>query len=247
MGIRFRGNIREVSFVDPVRIRGSGKATVSGFFPNRVNRTSDFVSGSLVLAGSNLKPEQELIRFSEHAAAGSANLIEWTSVPVWDACHGVVVLWSPAVSSVAWFSMKGERIGLERIGIPSRSTTLMDIERYLRRMARLELGPGWEAAGIDYRRLAVRYRDHFAEERPKVTDIRCESVETVWIREFDTKRDPVGRGQVWIRVSRNRGTDGFKFFDGFSPAVFSNQLIIGLIQMPDGSQALGISEGHLWP
>lgn len=237
MGIRFRARIREVSFVDPARIRRIGLETI--YFSGRVDRTADVLSGSLTVAGNDLHPKDHFVRFSEYALKGRTNLREWTSVPLWDACQGIVVMWSPAESAVVWVNLNGERIDEVKVTLPIRQITHMDIERYLQRMARLELGPGWRAAEIDYKRLASRYEDRFAKSKPGATEIRCESRETAWLRLFDTESDPTGKGQMWIRVKRIGETTKFRFNHAFSPLVFSSRLVIGSVTMPDGSQALG--------
>lgn len=238
-GIRARGDIRDVSFVDPFRVRNSRFGFVSAFFPKRVDRSSDISSGSLRIVDRQLQPGPELIRFADHVAMTGSSLREWASVPLWDACEGTVVLWSPASSRVLWLSSKGRVEEEVSVQVPLRPVTLEDIETYLRQMARLELGPGFEKARIDYLRMARDNRDRFSENQPSVTDIRCESTENAWLRLFDTSHDPLGRSQTWIRVSRSGSSRRFTFHYEFKPSVFSNQGVFGLIEGADGSQRPG--------
>ena len=236
--MRVRGNIREVSYVDPFRVRKSGEGFVSAYFSRRVDRTPDLAGGVLRSVGRRLQPRSEMARFKDHVPKTSSSLREWAPMPLWDACDGMVVLWSPATGSLLWLDSQGGVHAETPVQAPVRAIGLEDIMTYLRRMARLELGPEFEAAGIDFRGFARQARDRFAEEAPSATDIRCETKSTVWLQLFDTSHDSTGKSQTWIQISRSGSSRRFTFPNSFTPSVFSSEGVFGLSEGAEGVQRL---------
>ena len=235
-GIKARSDLRYVSYADPYRIRKHGTTTLAGSFPRRLDRTGDFASGSLRRVDRRLTPGLELVRFSEHMDDGVSGSKEWAAVPYWDLCDGTVAFWSPASSRVIWLDLEGREI--ESVGIEGISTPIefQDIEAYLRWMARLELGPDYDAEGIDYAGMARAHQDRFADQHPGPTDLRCESGSVAWLRLFDTSVDPLGRGQSWLRVSKEEGPRRYQFPNEFTPAVFTADGAYGVLENPEGYQ-----------
>ena len=120
-----------------------------------------------------------------------------------------------------------------------------DVTAYLRWMARLELGPDFENAPIDFEAMALNSQERFAEMRPGATDLRCESEGTAWLRMFDTSTDPLGRGHAWLRVSRNGAQQEFNFPVEFTPAVFTPKGAFGFLETSGGDQRLAWWGGEL--
>jgi hypothetical protein len=112
------------------------------------------------------------------------------------------------------------------------------IEAYLRRMGRLEIGPAHESAGIDYSRLARRYRNRFALEHPGPTEVRCQSKDVAWVRLFDPSADPIGKSRLWLRVSWHEDPLRFEFPRGFTPFLFLADGGYGVLEMVEGFQRL---------
>ncbi len=236
--IRARSDIRNISYADPFRVRNNGLSFLASQFPVRIDRTEDLIRGSLSRVDRLLEPGSELALFSDHNAGETPGQKEWSPVPFWDACDGVVVLWSPRSGELLWLDSDGTIRVRVPVEIPTVPISLEDIETYLRWMGRLELGPGYEDSGIDFTSLALGYRSQFADQRPVATDLRCESREVAWMRMFDTSVDPLGRGADWLKVSTDTGIESFSFPPEFSPAVFTGQAIYGLLEVSDGHQAL---------
>jgi hypothetical protein len=236
--IRARSDIQRVSYGNPFRVRYGGDGFVAARYPVRVDRTADLVVGLLNRTDPRLEPGSEFARFAAHMTGEASSLKEWAGLPFWDACEGVVALWSPASKSVVWMGAQGGLRASISVPIPDAPLQVEDRKRYLERMARLELGPGFEEAGIDFNSLARAYQGQFAELRPLVTDLRCESREVVWLRLFDTSTDPLGRGPDWLRVSSMGSFERFRFPEGFAPMVFHGQSIFGVLEESNGSQAL---------
>jgi len=242
--IRARTDIRDVSYGDPFRVRSVGTDIVVGHFPRRIDRTADLVMGSLRRADDRLEPGPELARFADHMAEGTSSLREWAAVPFWDVCDEAVVLWSPASAEVVWLDLQGEVRASAPVEEDSAPLSLKDIEAYLRRMGRLELGPKYEEAGINYTSMAQSYRHRFAEWRPFATDLRCQSREVAWLRRFDTSWDPLGRGEAWLKVSTDGTRQKVRFPVEFTPAVFTEQGAYGLFEVPEGYQRLAWWSGE---
>jgi hypothetical protein len=236
--IRARADIRQVSYGDPFRVRNDGRGYFATFFPGRVDRTGDLAAGVLHRSDRLLDPGPELASFSDHMGGGVSTLQEWAAVPFWDACDGVVALWSPQSASVVWLQAGGEARARVPVSLPATPLSLEDRARYLEWMARLELGPDFERAGIDFTALARAHQDRFVELRPLATDLRCEGRDVAWIRLFDTSADPLGRGQAWLRVSADGAYERFHFPPEFTPATFDGQGIYGVLEVPEGYQAL---------
>ncbi len=234
--IRARSDIRNVSYADPFRVRNAGQEVLIGSFPTRIDRTSDLGSGALRLADRQLHPGPEVLAFADHIKPGAEGLKEWAALPVWDVCGEVVALWSPSSSSVEWIGLGGEVQGSVVVTADPQPLTVDDVTAYLRWMARLELGPDFEKAPIDFEAMALSSRDNFVDVRPVATDLRCESSETVWLRMFDTSTDPLGRGHSWLRVSRNGEQQEFRFPVQFTPTVFTPEGAFGFLELEENQQ-----------
>jgi hypothetical protein len=233
---RVRRDLEEVSYVEPFRVRSLGAELLASHFPGRVDRSSDLVTGSLVRTHHRLAPGPVLARFSYHAGPASGGPREWEALPLWDACDGVVVLWSPASGQLLWLDGQGQTLRGAAVEKSPGPITLMDVERYLRRMARLELGPDYEGAGIDFTAMAGARRDQFPQRRPLATGLRCASADVAWVRLFDTDPDPLGRSRTWLRVPASGPQDAVTFPPAFSPFVFTPQGALGVLEAPDGQR-----------
>ena len=238
LGSRYRHDARPITLKTKQRGVPGPSGVLVGVFPGRVNRTPDLSGGSLWRADAQLEPGLEMTRFGEHASSGSDGLREWASVPLWDACDGSAVLWSPEAASVIWLDQQGRVVQTVPVQVDQTPVALEDIERYLRQMSRLELGPDHEEAGINFASAARSMRGEFAEDRPFATDLRCEEGEAAWIRLFDTSVDPLGRSQRWLRVSPDTSPRQVSFPRGFTPALFTSDRVYGLLESPNGDQRL---------
>ena len=236
--IRARTDIREVSYADPFRVRSVGTDIVVGHFPRRIDRTADLVMGSLRRADSRLEPLGELVRFADHMKGGTSSFREWAAVPLWDVCDGALALWSPASDEIVWMDLQGEVRASAPVREKPSELRSEDIEAYLKWMARLEIGPGYEEAEINYASMAKTYRDRFAEYRPIATDLRCESKGVAWFRLFDTSSDPLGRGKTWMKAGREGTRQKVRFPLEFTPFVFTEGGIFGLLEAPEGHERL---------
>ena len=98
--VRARSSIREVSYVNPFRVRMEGGAFILGHFPRRIDRTSDLARGSLRRTTPHMELGTELVSFSDHTAGNAWTLREWAAIPLWDACDAAVAMWSGSVPKI---------------------------------------------------------------------------------------------------------------------------------------------------
>jgi len=239
-GLRARANIRDLSYVDPFRIRNLKGRIVSGHFEDRVGSTLDVVKGTLQLVHRQLRPEREIARFSNSVDLDQATSPVWASVPLWDACGETVVLWSPATSSVLWLDLDGRVRAQTRIQIPPRIVEPASALSYLRWRVRVESASGLRASESYIRRLWLRFRSIFPEEAPPVTDIRCQAPGGAWLRLFDTSQDPVGRSQTWQMVMGRTSHRRVTFPGDFMPTLFTDHGAVGFMAGADGLQHLSL-------
>lgn len=237
--LRARSDIRDVSFVDPFRVRRLGTGFLVAHSDREIHRTSDAVSSHLQVTDRVLTPMEELVWFPDLIGEKDSGLTEWVQVPLWDVCEDQVALWNPNSSSIQWLDGKGRLVAGTTLPIAPTRITLQDVERYLRWMARLELGPDFRTAGIDFPSMARAYRDHFARFRPIGTELRCAGRNTAWIRLFDTTFDPLGRGSEWIVATPGRVGFSVRFPPEFTPFLFSVETVIGATETTGGFQVLG--------
>lgn len=237
--IRARTDLGRVSYVDPFRVRNDRMGVLAAQFPGPVLHTSDIRTGALRRTDSRLGPGQVLVPFAEFAGGETSDTREWVEVPLWDACDGSVVLWSSDSSRVVWLDAQGGRAESVDVDVAPSPVSLEDIQRFLRRMARLEIGPDFENAGLDFAAIAASAREQFAPTRPIATDLRCESRSAAWIRRFGNEHDPIGRGRRWLRVSTADRPMEVTFPPDFLPLAFTGGVAYGMVEGADGAQRIG--------
>lgn len=232
--VRARSDIREVSYGDPFRVRAAGQDFLLAQYPGRIDHTADLLMGTLVATDRVMEAGEPLESLRDHVMDDSSRFREWAPLPLWDSCDGVIAIWSPALGGVGWFDTTGEPRGQRNLARSAEPIRLDDIQKYLQWMARLELGPDYEKAGLDYETLARQSRDRFPRHRPGATDLRCESLHLAWIRLFDTTYDPLGRGTDWLRIPASGSTAEFRFPPGFTPFSFQDGEVWGSLDVSGG-------------
>ena len=245
--LRIRVDFHRVSFADPFRVRKAGGGFLAARFPQRVDRPSDLLGGALHRTDPRGAGDQELLRFADQVSLAPNRYREWADLPLWDASEEAVALWSPDSSRVLWFDLEGHLDGSALVPLAPAPLRLADIERYLQHMARLELGPEFNDAGIDFAAEAAARREVFAEEAPLATDLRCESGDVAWLRLFSTDSDPLGRSRSWVRVPRSGPALKVTFPEPFTPFLFTPQGVLGMLESPGGLQLAARWHGIMTP
>ena len=240
-----RSRFRDVSYADPHRVRATPDGFISASFGTRLEHTSDFARGVLRLSDQRFRSGKVLLRLSELVVPGIESMKEWGAMPFWDVCDGHLVVWDPSSSEVMWMNSAGRSVTQVPSELLIRPIEHGDIERYLERMARIELGPEYRQHDLQIRRMARSYRDRFATETPVVTDLRCEDRNTIWLRLFSTANDPLGRGSDWIRVDAQGFRGHRRAPPGFTPFLFTSAGYFGLLELPDGDQIIAFVDPSL--
>ncbi len=233
-----RRNLSSVTFADPFRVRLVGDRVVWAEFGHAVIRPADLRDGVLASGGIDLKPDDTLVHLGTRVPNGPYR--ELGDLPLWDACRNETILsWDPESGLIRRFDSIGALLGEAVVPIETRPKNEDDISRYLRVMARLELGPSYQERGLDFGVEARRRRGWFAEEAPRITELRCGSDGSIWVRLFDTTNSGLGLGREWIRLGEGRRPDRFQFPPGFSPRWLTEDRAIGSYEHPSGRQILG--------
>jgi hypothetical protein len=230
---RSRGQIQDLTYAEPRRIRALEAGVVAAYFPGIVRRTADVPSGSLRLADEHLSPRATLRSFADLTPRTGESMLEFASVPSWDACAADLVVWDPREERVLWLDATGAERHAAEVSLEPAEVRRTDVERFLAAMLRIETGSG---PGPAARALVEEHMDRFARRAPLVTDVRCDAKGTAWLRGFDTSTDPVGRGSSWIRVDRYGGAVEFDFPEGFHGMAFTEADAIGVEQDKWGLQ-----------
>ena len=232
-----RRDFDDVSYASPYRVRlGAGGAIVLDS-PIRLDVTADFRAASLVHADRALGTRRQAVVFADHMEPAREDPGEFAAVPLWDACGSDLVVWRPASHDVAWIEDGAVKASVTIPGHPAR-IQVTDIASYLERMIRLELGPNYTEAGIDFDVMARGARSQFADHLPFVTSVLCRAGGTAWLRLFDNRTDPLGRGRRWLRISRAGTVNAIEFPPMFEPLTATARGVLGSLEFPDGVQWL---------
>ena len=227
-------DIREVSYADPYRVRATVDGVLVSDFPSILNVTTDLPRGTLVRADPTLLTERELFRFAEHTDPSNGHPREFVAVPLWDACGSDLVVWQPRSHQLAWLDRHGRVI--TSVSAPGRPSPIdaRDIAAYLEEMARLELGADYTKAGIDFMALARDTRPVFSDRLPFATEVVCADRGVAWLRVFDNRTDPFGRGRRWLRVSHTGAIEAIEFPEVFRPVAATARGVLGSYEFPEG-------------
>lgn len=240
---RIRPDILDVTYLDPWRVRRIGNRIVYTFFPTGVDQAADAIRGSLVVTDARLTSGALIARYADYVPRDATSLGQFAAMPLWDACRDAVAMWDPRARMVRWLDLSGRVLHEAALELHVGEIELDHIERYLRHVARLELGPGFESAGIDFADYARRNRTLLGKKGTTFADLRCESDRSVWLQLFDMSRDPLGRGRAWIRVQQGSTDELVRFPDGFQPLLFADDgTVFGVMDSP-GGQSLALWRG----
>jgi hypothetical protein len=245
---RVRDDIRDVSHIDPWRVRRMEEGVLYAQYPNGFNRTMDAIRGALILGDAALGEGQTVVTHADYVPRDASSQVQFAAMPLWDACsEGPIALWDARSGSVHWLEPLGGLLSTAVLDLRAPEVEADDVERFLRYMARHEIGPDFESQGVDFEAEARRLRPLFRARGTPVVDLRCADDGTVWLQMFDMSQDPLGRGPTWLRVQRDAQFDFTRFPSEFQPFVFTVQgLAVGVVdQMSGQSVALwrGVARG----
>lgn len=239
-----RSNIDRVSHLDPWRVRRLGQRWVYNRFPDGMNRPMEYGRGSLVVVDQNLGSPAPLIGLTELVPRDARSIGQFPAMPLWDACPAGLLLWNPRLARIEWRNATGSLTRTQPVSSEGVETTLPGVERFLREMARLELGPGTH--DVDIRGRAEAVQREFGELATPFVDLRCGGNGSAWLRLFDLEADAMGDGPSWLSLSPSGHPAQVRFPDGFTPHVFADDAVLGVVETEQG-QALALWKATVPP
>jgi len=248
-GATTRRDVRHVVAGDPFRVRRNTDGFVTAIYPGGVNRNRDLNFGFLTST-----PEVEFgTRFdlgslSQFSVRDGDALRELGPVPLWEYCDGQLVVWSPVARAVQWFEppMPDSPAISVPISLPRRHLSKAAQLQHLAEMARLELGPAYEALNIDFEVRLQQLSGAFSNWAADVMDVRCGWSGAVWLR-LRSGPEATNGAERWRHVEPSGASLEVRFPRRFRPLVFHEKTVIGLVRSPEGD-ALGTWRGvHLLP
>ena len=231
---RIRPNLHEITYVDPWRIRVLEDETLYGHFPRGVDRAVDVAAGALVRTTETLERGPTVVDFSDRVPRDASGVGVFAAMPLWDACEDIVMTWDPRARSVIWLDADGAVRASVPLDLGPTELDVRDLEGYVRHVARLELGPAFREAGIDFAQVAERQLEALGTRATTFADLRCAPSGTAWLQLFDMTGDPLGRGKSWLRLGMNGAPELFTFPEAFRPVAFA-----------DDGRALGVMDEPL--
>lgn len=232
-----RGDIREVSFGDPLRIRAARGGPVVQVPLAPVSQTRDLYSSALVQLGADGSPRDTIARFSTMAMSMAGQTL--VPIPLWTACpDGRLVVFDPSGPALQWYD--GGRVGTRvQLPIAQRAFTEADARRYLGHMLDLE------ARAYNYQipnrgqmvdAALARGRGQFGTIAPPAVDMLCDAHARVWLETFSSADHPLGYGREWTVFDGLRLVAVVRFPRGFRPMELATGTAAGSQTDPDGVQ-----------
>lgn len=222
-----RPDMAEVSYLDPWRVRRLADHVVYARFPEGLTHPGEAASGALVASIDELGLGETIVEYRGLVPTGRDAQSQFAAVPLWDACDDQLVVWDPRRSEVRWHDARGQDLATIPVEIQSPPITEDGVVRFLRHMARLEIGPDFESAGIDFSAMAADLKSDFGERGPAITDVRCAAPDVAWLQLFDMSEDPLGHGSTWIRVGGDTPPEAVVFPEHFRPIEFGIDVLLG--------------------
>ena len=176
------------------------------------------------------------MKHADYVPRDASSQVQFAAMPLWDSCsEGSIALWDARTGSVRWLDATGGVLSTAGLNLRAPEVEAEDVERFLKYMARHEIGPDFESQGVDFKAEARRVRPLFRARGTPVVDLRCADDRTVWLQMFDMSQDPLGRGSTWLRVQSDAQLDFTRFPSEFQPFVFTDQgLAVGVVDHMSG-------------
>lgn len=235
-----RGDIREVSYGFPQRVRSSGTGFLLEDEPRGVTQTRDYAQLILVRLDAAGVASDTMVNFSRrmsHANDRNFGASALVPIPLWANCDdGTVPFFEPRSSSLLRFNGAGSLIDVQQVAISTKKITERDVFRHVLHIAgRSALGGDTVSNEMrdEAARIAQRRRRDFGRSAPPAVDIICASNGEVWLQQFSTDDHSLGFGREWIVLRSPNNFERVRFPRGFQPnhigpkgatGVFSNDI-----------------------
>jgi len=243
-----RGDIEEVSHGEVSRaVAISDRELVGLVYLGDVGTTRDLRRSALVRFTTVGTPVDTLLSFHKlfGGEPGQSDARWLVPVPLMAGCEdGTVAVYDAIEAEIRGYSGSGPmwRMALPTRLVRRRGMPADDLERYVRHRVLGELLENQAGVTTLETRVAQQLRGAgslYASAIPPVVGLLCDPQGRVWLQEFDTRDDPVGRGRTWTVMDRQGGIAVVAVPRGFAPLVFSRDALIGIVRDSVGAESVG--------
>lgn len=244
-----RSDIEDVSYGQVFRaLAVSDTELLSQVYLGDVGTTRDLRRSALVRYRADGTPLDTVVSFrSLFDGRIDGSTPRWlVTVPLVAACEdGTTALYDGIAPEIRGYA------GAEpvwRLAIPprmarSRSMPAADVERYVRHRVLGELLENQAGLATLESNVSQQLRaagSIYASTIPPIVGLLCDQHSRVWLQEFDTSDDPLGKGRTWTVMGRQGGTAVVRVPSRFTPLVFSRDALIGIVRDSVGAESVGI-------
>lgn len=239
--------IERIAFGWPRRLRALGAGYVLQDESRTIAFPADLAFSFLLRLDANGKVVDTLVDYRTRFEAGinaMGNARALTPIPLWAKCptQQLAVL-DPFGYTVTWYGADGDSLRADSLRLRRQEVTESDIRTWVRhwvledhRSRRLTIQEGRVS------RLVIRhasFRPAFGTVAPPAVDMICDASGNLWLQQFDTGEDPVGRSTEWIVASR-RELSKVQLPAGFQPYVIESHRAVGVHTDSLGVQRVGL-------
>jgi hypothetical protein len=244
-----RSDIEDVSYGQVFRALSiSDTELVSLVYLADVGTTRDLRRSALVRFRADGTPLDTVVSFRVlFGSQAEGSTPRWlVTIPLVAACDdGTTAVYDGMAPEIRGYGRGAQPVW--RLAMPARMARgrglpAADLERYVRHRV---LGELLENQG-DTSRLEPLVgqqlrggRSLYASTAPPVVALLCDPQGRVWLQEFDTRDDALGKGRMWTVIGR-RGTSAMvRVPAGFTPLRFQQGTLIGIVRDSLGVETVG--------
>jgi hypothetical protein len=244
-----RSDIEEVSYGQVFRALSlTDSELVSLVYLGDVGTTRDLRRSALVRFTTLGSPIDTLVSFRNRFDPQSdRSAARWlVTVPLVAGCpDGTTAVYDGITPEIRGYASGSEPVW--RVAMParvaaSRAMPAADLDRYVRYRVLGELLENQADTSTLERRVAEQLRSTrawYASSVPAVVGLLCDDRGRVWLQEFDTRDDPLGKGRTWTILGRQGESAIVRVPGGFAPLTFSGSTLVGISRDSLGVETVG--------
>ena len=154
--------------------------------------------------------------------------------PLWAACSdGSLAVYDPNQNTVHRFTASGDSLGSH--GLPPERRVAVNADRVFDTVypgvLRNRLFGDPPERNVLYAMVKHDYErrvEEFSTVFPEYVDMACSGENTLWLQRFDTTSGQMGRGPIWLRMTREGGEGEVRFPNSFRAMRFYRNRIWGI-------------------
>jgi hypothetical protein len=244
-----RSDIEDVSYGQVFRaLSPSDSELVSLVYLGDVGTTRDLRRSALVRFTALGSPIDTLISFRNlFDPQTDRSAARWlVTVPLVAGCSdGTTAVYNGVTPEIRGYSSDNEPVW--RVAMPPRlaedhGMPAADLERYVRYRVLGELLENQADTSTLEHRVAEQLQSTkawYASTVPSIVGLLCDDRGRVWLQQFDTRDDPLGKSRTWMVVGREGASATVRVPAGFVPLAFSQASIVGISRDSLGVETVG--------